>query len=305
MQPASGSCSPVSGKRGHAHPFGGVTVGRDRTTVGRVERPAWASEDIDVTRPNVARMYDAFLGGSHNFAADRDMVAQLTASWPETPRVARANRAFLRRVVRYLLDAGVRQFLDLGSGIPTVGNVHEITQARSADTRVVYVDVDPVAVAHSRALLVGNPHTAVIQADLCQPQRILSDPALTELLDLTQPVAVLLVSVLHFIPDPQQPQAAVHTLSAAIPPGSWLALSHATYPRADVELADELANLYQKRTRTSGVLRSPDEILTFFDGYELIEPGLVDLPQWHPDGPPNPGESYHDAVVLAGLGRRH
>jgi S-adenosyl methyltransferase len=269
-----------------------------------VDQPAWATSDIDVTRPNVARMYDAFLGGSHNFAADREMAAQIVASWPETPRVARANRAFLRRVVRFLVDAGVRQFLDLGSGIPTVGNVHEIAQAKRPDARVVYIDVDPVAVAHSRAILAGNPNTAIIHADLCEPKRILSDEAVDRLLDLSEPVAVLLVSVLHFIPDEREPYAAVRALTAATPPGSYLALSHASEPRADAETAEEIADLYRRRTTTPGVLRSPAEILAFFDGYELVEPGLVDLPQWHPDGPDDPGESYELAMVYAGLGRK-
>jgi hypothetical protein len=269
-----------------------------------VEQPGWVSSDIDVSRPNVARMYDVFLGGSHNFAADREMAAQVTASWPETPRVARANRAFLGRVVRYLVEAGVSQFLDLGSGIPTVGNVHEIAQARRPQSRVVYVDVDPVAVAHSRAILAGNPYTAVIHGDLCQPERILTDEAVMRLLDFTEPVAVLLVSVLHFIPDEREPYAAVRALTGATPAGSWLAVSHASEPRADVETAEEITALYRSRTRTAGVLRSPAEILAFFDGYDLVEPGLVDLPQWRPDGPQDPDESYELAMVLAGLGRR-
>ena len=269
-----------------------------------MEQPGWATSDIDVTRPNVARMYDAFLGGSHNFAADREMAAQVTASWPETPRVARANRAFLRRAVRYLVDVGVRQFIDLGSGIPTVGNVHEIAQACQPDARVVYVDTDPVAIAHSRAILAGNPYTAVIHGDLCEPKRILADQAVERLLDFTEPVAVLLVSVLHFIPDEREPYAAVRALTGATPPGSWLAISHVTVPRADAETAAEIAELYRSRTKTPGVLRPPAAILAFFDGYDLVEPGLVDLPEWRPDGPPDPGESYERAMVLAGLGRR-
>ena len=256
------------------------------------------------TGPNASRVYDALLGGSHNFAADRELAAQMIASWPESASIARANRAFLRRVVRYLVDNGIRQFLDVGSGIPTAGNVHEIAQQRDPDARVVYADVDPVAVAHSRAILAGNPGTAIIHADLCEPKRILADEAVERLLDFSQPVAVLVVSVLHFIADDREPYAAVRTLTAATPPGSYLALSHASPPRADNEAAEELAHLYQRRTTTPGVLRSPAEILAFFDGYGLVDPGLVDLPQWRPDGPDNDGESYELAVVYAGLGRK-
>src|SRR5439155_20590333 len=170
--------------------------------------------------------------------------------------------------------------------------------------RVVYVDVDPVAVAHSRAILAGNPRTAIIHGDLCEPKRILADESVERLLDFSQPVAVLVVSVLHFIADDREPFTAVRTLTAATPPGSYLALSHASPPRADNETAQELANLYQRRTTTPGVLRPPAEILAFFDGYELVEPGLVDLPQWRPEAPDNEGESYELAVVYAGLGRK-
>jgi hypothetical protein len=298
---------PGTGCDRHRWTCGGVAFGGGCTTVGRMEGPVWASSDIDGAVPNVARMYDVFLGGTHNFAADREMAAQVTARWPETPRVARANRAFLRRVVRYLCAAGVRQFLDLGSGIPTAGNVHEIAEAYRPDSRVVYVDVDAVAVAHSRALLAGNPHAAVVHGDLCEPDRILSDDAVQRLLDFTEPMAVLLASVLHFIPDGREPYAAVRALTGATAAGSWLAVSHASEPRADEEIAEQVAELYATRTRTAGVLRSPAEILAFFDGYDLIEPGLVDLPQWRPNGPDrpeDPDEHYDLTVVLASLGRR-
>jgi hypothetical protein len=278
-------------------------------TVGGVEQSAWPPSEIDATRPNVARMYDVFLGGSHNFAADREMAAQVVAGWPETPRVARANRAFLRRAVRHLLHAGVRQFLDLGSGIPTVGNVHEIAQEYDPQARVVYVDADPVAVAHSRAILAGDNHTAVIQADLCEPKRILTDEAIGRLLDLSQPVAVLLVSVLHFIPDEREPYAAVRALTEATPPGSYLAVSHASPPRAREATAEQIAHLYRSRTSASGVLRAPEEIMAFFDGYDLVQPGLVDLPAWRPDLSDDPSDALSDAyelaVVYAGVGRKH
>lgn len=264
----------------------------------------WAPTDIDVTRPNVARMYDVFLGGAHNFAADREMAAQVTAGWPETPRVARANRAFLRRAVGYLLDCGVRQFLDVGSGIPTAGNVHEIAQSRDPDARVVYVDIDPIAVAHSRAMLAGNPLTVTVQADLCEPDRILDDAAVTKLIDLSEPVAVLAVSVLHFISDDLDPQSAIGVLRDATGAGSYLAVSHVGFPRSEQQTAEQIAEMYRSRTTASGGPRPRDEVLAFFDGYDLVEPGLVDLPQWRPDPQGNGGDSYDKTVVYAGVGRR-
>jgi SAM-dependent methyltransferase len=261
----------------------------------------WSTQDIDVTRPNPARMYDYFLGGTHNFAADREMATQVLASWPETTRVARANRAFLRRAVRYLSTAGIRQFLDIGSGIPTAGNVHELVP----DARVVYVDLDPIAVAHSRALLADHPLAAMVHADLCDPERILDDEAVGRLLDFTEPVALLVVSVLHFVADERGPDEAVRRLGTHLAPGSFLTLSHASGASADADTgrAEEIAELYRRRTRTPGVLRSRAEIMDFFDGYDLVEPGLVNLPDWRPEEA-DPGEEYHEAIVYAGVGRR-
>ena len=141
-----------------------------------MERPAWAPAELDLDRPNAARMYDYYLGGSHNFAVDRELAGRVLEAWPDMPRAAQANRAFLRRAVRFLADQGVRQFLDIGSGIPTVGNVHEVAQAAAPDARVVYVDTDPVAVAHSRAILAGDPQTAVVQADGRDPVGLLAHP---------------------------------------------------------------------------------------------------------------------------------
>ena len=164
-----------------------------------MERPAWAPAELDLDRPNAARMYDYYLGGSHNFAVDRELAGKVLEAWPDMPRAAQANRAFLRRAVRFLLDQGVRQFLDIGSGIPTVGNVHEVAQAAAPDARVVYVDTDPVAVAHSRAILAGDAQTAVVQADGRDPAGLLAHPGVTGLLDLRRPVGLLMVALLHFV----------------------------------------------------------------------------------------------------------
>ncbi len=246
-----------------------------------VELP-WAA-DADLETPSPARVYDYFLGGSHNFASDRRMAARLSAALPDLGEIMRANRSFLRRVVRYLVSAGVRQFLDLGSGIPTVGNVHEIAQRDVPDARVVYVDVDPVAVAHSRIVLGDNPYARVVAADLRQPGRVLADDRLIELLDPGKPIALLLIGVLHQIGDADLPRVLARYRSA-MAPGSYLALSQAT---ADFRPAEVTA---AQRVYNDGygpgadmTLRSRAEVLALFDGFELVEPGLVQLPEWRPE----------------------
>jgi SAM-dependent methyltransferase len=267
-----------------------------------MERPEWAPVGIDLDRPSAARVYDFYLGGFHNFAADREMGRQAVQMWPDLPEIMQANRGFLRRSVEYLAGAGVRKFLDLGSGIPTVGNVHEVAQRVVPDARVAYVDNDPVAVEHSRAILTGDDRTAVVQADLRDPDAVLADPAVRDLLDSDGPTAVLMVAVLHFIPDDADPVGLVARFRDAVPPGSYLALSHATAG----ELADRAAehrSLYQ-RTATPMTMRNREQVQRFFDGYELVEPGLVYLPQWRPD----PGMSGVDRpermTGLAGVGRK-
>src|SRR5689334_8693366 len=182
----------------------------------------------DFERPNVARMYDYFLGGSHNFAVDRKAAAAVLAAVPGIRALARQNRNFLRRAVQYLAHQGVRQFLDLGSGIPTVGNVHEIAQRDAPGSRVVYVDIEPVAVSHSRTLLEDNPDTAVAQLDLRRPDQVLDSPEVRDLLDLTRPVAVLAVAVLHFLPDSDDPAGVLARYRDAVAPGSRLVVSHAS-----------------------------------------------------------------------------
>jgi hypothetical protein len=241
----------------------------------------WTPDDVDLQRPNAARVYDYYLGGSHNFAVDREMARQAIKLWPDVPMIIRANRAFLARAVRYLAGHGIRQFLDLGSGIPTVGSVHEIAQAEAPETRVVYVDLDPVAVAHSRMILADNDRTAVIQADMRHPHAILAHPDFGAIIDLDEPVAVLMIAVLHFVSDADDPAGVVADYRKAVVPGSHLAVSHATQD-GQAELADEHRALYA-RTPTPMSMRSHAEIASLLTGWELVEPGLVRLPLWRPD----------------------
>lgn len=248
---------------------------------------------IDPNRPSVARVYDAVLGGTHNFAADRAVAARAVELVPETPLIARANRAFLRRVVQYAVAHGIRQFLDLGSGIPTEGNVHEVARAAAPDTRVVYVDIDPTAVLYARHMLGDDPYTAVVQGDLRQPAALLDDPAVHDLLDLTRPLAVLMIAVLHFVPDSPALDSAVHAYRAAAAPGSQLAISHITGDASRAEV-DRIVDLYN-RTGTPLVPRDPERLARFFGDWRMVEPGLVPVSQWRaePDGQHLPDTVAH------------
>jgi hypothetical protein len=250
-------------------------------------------------------MYDYYLGGAHNFASDRAAAQKVIAALPATPAIASANRAYLARAVQFLVDAGVRQFLDVGSGIPTRGNVHEIAQAAAPDAKVVYVDVDPVAVTHSLALLRGNDRATAVHDDLLRPDRFLAHPDLRGLLDLTEPVGLLLVSVLHFIPDDGNPHAAVAQLREVLSPSSYLAISHGLREGFDPDAAATVRDVYSG-TRSSASLRPRAEIARFFTGFDLVEPGLVDMTRWRPDpagefqaSGPGPGVGF-----LAGVARK-
>jgi SAM-dependent methyltransferase len=268
-----------------------------------MDRPDWAPEGIDIARPSAARIYDYWLGGSHNFAVDREIARQVTAMVPDTALIMQANRAFLHRAVRHLVDAGMRQFLDVGSGIPTLGNVHEVAQKATPDARVVYVDVDPVAVAHSKHILAGNPLAAVIQEDLRRPQHILAHPDVRGLLDFDQPVALLLLAVLHFIPDTDDPAAIIRRLTDALAPGSYLVLSHGTADGISDDAAHRLADLF-KRTPTPVISRSRDSINRLFAGLDLVEPGLVWSPLWRPEHPDEVGDHPERAAAYVGVGRK-
>jgi hypothetical protein len=267
-----------------------------------VERPDWLAEEFDLDRPNAARVYDYFLGGSHNLAADRKLAAYILSEVPDAALVAQANRAFLRRAVLYCVEAGIRQFLDLGSGIPTVGNVHEIAQRAAPDCRVLYIDVEPVAVAHSRAILAGNDRAAVLQADIREPDRILADPALHRLLDLSQPVAVLMVSVLPFVSDDDDPSRIVARFRDAVSQGSYLALTHGTADARSEEVT-RVADRYRS-TSTPLTMRSRHEVEQFFAGFELVDPGLVFVQQWRPDWLGEVEGSPEWSSIYGGVGRK-
>jgi hypothetical protein len=266
-------------------------------------RPSWSPKEIPFDRPSAARMYDYYLGGHHNFESDRQMAEQAIAMWADLPLIMRANRAFLRRAVNYLVDQGITQFLDIGSGIPTVGNVHEVAQRAHPDARVVYVDIDPIAVAHSEAILSGAANVGVIQADVRQVEGILAHPVVRQLLDFRQPLAVFMVALLHFVPDDERAYHAVRILHDAVAPGSYLVMSHASGDGTP-EKSREHEELY-RRTPTPIKMRSKAEIARLFDGFELIEPGLVFLPLWRPEGP---DDLFFDeperCTGFAGVGRK-
>src|SRR6266702_424975 len=265
--------------------------------------PGWVPPAIDTSKANVARVYDYWLGGSHNFRADQDAARTLIAMEPNTRAIMRANRAFLGRAVRFLAtEAGIRQFLDIGSGIPTEQNVHEVAQGAAPGSRVVYVDYDEVAVAHSRLLLEANPDATVIQADLREPAKILADPETQLLLDFTQPVAVFLVAVMHFIPGTGQAADIVATLRDALAPGSYLVICHACRDEQP-SLATSFETVYNSRVTAQLIMRSRDEITRLCDGFTLLEPGLVWIPQWRPDSPDDVPEDPSKYWALVGVAR--
>ena len=245
----------------------------------------WVPPEIDVTRAHPARMYDYFLGGKDNFPVDREAAELALKSVPEARVGARANRAFLGRAVRHLVEAGFTQFLDLGTGIPGPGNTGEVARAVNPETRIVYVDNDPSVAAHSRALLAGaDPAlTAVVLADIRDPRSILDDETVRTVLDFEKPIAVLMVAVLHFIKDDEDPAGIVKAFLDAVPAGSRLAVTHITND-FEPERVTRGARAYDRATAPI-VLRSYAEISELLDGLDLVEPGLVHGPAWRPDGP--------------------
>jgi O-methyltransferase involved in polyketide biosynthesis len=230
--------------------------------------------------PSVARMYDYYLGGKDNYAVDRDAAEQALRLVPNGRILARENRDFLDRAVRYLAgECGIRQFIDIGSGLPTQENVHQVAQDIAPGARVVYVDNDPIVLCHGRALLATNDDTTVITADLREPDSILKHPELLRLINPSLPVAVLMIAILHFIPDQAQPYDIVEAYRDWMAPGSYLTLSH-------VDRTDELvsaAKVYDKAT-SPAIPRTHSRVHAFFGDFKLIDPGLVQVPAWHPNG---------------------
>ena len=259
--------------------------------------PAWAPASVDLERPNAARVYDYLLGGACNFEHDRQFAEKLLATIPEARGVARLNRAFLRRAVRYCLENGIRQFLDLGSGIPTVGNVHEIAQREVPNCRVVYVDAEAVAVAHSELILEGNQYAGAVQANLLDVDQVLGAEPVRRLLDFDQPIAVLMAAVLHFVPDSANPAAAVARYVDVMAPGSFLVLSHAA--KVDLPRSQDGWKMYEN-TSTPGGGRSREEVAALMAGTELVEPGVAWLSEWRPeslDDVGDPSKSFGFAAV--------
>ena len=264
---------------------------------------SWVPPGVDTGRANVARVYDYWLGGSHNFLADQDLARAIVAVVPSVREAARDNRAFLGRAVRFLAASGIRQFLDVGSGIPTEGNVHEIAGQATPGARVVYVDNDRVAVAHSRAILAGSTDAAVMEADARDPAQILASETVRELIDFTQPVGLLLNMVLHFIDDPEDPWRIVATLRDALAPGSYLVLGHLTDENKPT-VAHAAEKVYNRSVATNIHVRSRADILAFFDGFDLVDPGLVYIPHWRPDLPADVPADGSRSWALVGVGCR-
>ncbi|HZB33647.1 MAG TPA: SAM-dependent methyltransferase [Streptosporangiaceae bacterium] len=258
--------------------------------------------ELDTARPNVARIYDYFLGGKDNFAADREAAEQILRIIPEARTGALVNRAFLGRAVRYLASAGIRQFIDIGAGLPTQANVHEVAHQVEPAARVVYVDNDPVIRVHAQALLHSADTATVIEADLRDPDKILENPELRAFIDFSEPVAVLLVGILHFIADFEDPYGLVARVRDRLAPGSHLAVSHATADTTS-HTGARVTAVYSQATAPL-IPRGHADVRRFFDGFTLVEPGLVYAPQWRPDSPftevADPAKSH----VLVGVARK-
>lgn len=287
----------------------------DDAATGRLWPP-----EIELDRPSVARVYDYYLGGTANWAVDRDFAERVITDFPLVPRIARANRVFLNRVVRHLARAGVRQFLDIGAGVPTAGNTHQAARRVASDCRVVYVDNEPVAVAHAEMLLAEEPdqgRCAVVLGDLREPDRVWADACDTGVLDPTEPVALLLLAVLHVhqahpVTGEDIGAECVARYRELLPSGSYLAISHITDEGVPADVGVRLAQvkgMYDRSSSSRAIWRSQAEIAALMGDFDLVAPGMVWTPQWHPEetGPDAPQVEFatpSEAVVRAGLGRK-
>jgi hypothetical protein len=245
---------------------------------------------IDMTRPHPARRYDYWLGGKDNFQADRDAAEAIAAVFPHIRTAARENRAFMQRAVSFLAaEVGVRQFLDIGTGLPTANNVHDVAQGIAPESRIVYVDNDPLVLTHARALLTSSDQgvTAYIDADVRKPEKILADSAVRETLNWSEPVALLLVAVLHFVEDHEDPYGIVNQLVTALPAGSYLVLSHATFDPLDPDTIAAM-NAVNDGIKPRFSPRTMSEVSRFFEGLDLLEPGIVSVSDWRPGPGPRP-----------------
>jgi hypothetical protein len=271
-----------------------------------MERQERTMGKVDVDRPSSARIYDYFLGGAHNFEVDRAAADQLAKVHPAIGLGMRANRSYLRRAVSFLAQSGVDQFLDLGSGIPTVGNVHEIAQRANPAARVVYADIEPIAVTHSRTILDGNDRALAIRADLRDPHAVLTDPGVTGLLDLSRPVGLILAGVLQYIPDADDPAGIIGGYVERLPTGSYVAMSHPSMDELTSERAagaNAASGMYNQ-TQTPFHYRSRAEFEAFFAGLDLVEPGVVHMWDWRAEIEPGTDELDGRVTGFAGVGRK-
>jgi SAM-dependent methyltransferase len=268
------------------------------------QKPDWVPGSVDITVAHAARIYDYALGGDHHFEVDREFWERAKKLMPSAEMLARANRAYLGRAVRWLAGAGVTQFLDIGSGIPTIGNVHEVAQEANPESRVMYVDIDPIAVEQSRSLLRGNPRARVVEADLRRPESILFHPDVLELLDFGRPVAVLTVAVWHFVPDSAHPAEIVAKIGDALVKDSYLVVSHLgpePTPEGQAEQA-RAVKLYEN-TPTPVTVRSAGEVAALFgSAFEILEPGVAAATDWFPD--PDDADDPPAPAALAAVGRK-
>jgi len=255
---------------------------------------------LDTTRPHVARMYDYYLGGKDNFEVDREAVVAVEAAMPEVRQLAMENRAFLRRAVGHMADAGIRQFIDIGAGLPTVGNTHEVARAHAPGARVVYVDNDPIVLSHGRALLATDADTTVVTADLRDPADVVGRDEVRKLIDFDRPVGVLLIAMTHFLRDDERDEVMAE-LRKSLVPGSYLATTHVTRDQHSAEAVEGVEAVY-RTTPTPIFFRTHAEIAGFFDGFDLADPGLVTVDAWRPD----PADPAPDATrwLYGGVGRR-
>lgn len=265
----------------------------------------WIPRDVDFFKASPSRVYDYLLGGGCNFAVDREWAEQAIERMPWIRAAARSNRAFLRRAVRYCAQEGARQFLDLGSGIPTANSVHQMAQQIAPDCRVVYVDNEKVAVAHSQLLLADVKNAGIINEDMCHVDAVLDHEITKGLLDLSRPVVMIMAASLYYIPDSDLAAKTARSYLAALAPGSFFVLSHATLGRHERD-AMRLSNVLEmtKTLTSSATARSPEWIAGLLDGLELADPGLVYTAQWRPEGPPATEESPWQAAMLAAVGRK-
>ena len=271
-----------------------------------LDRPRWETlGDVDVQRASAARIYDYYLGGSHNFPVDRKVAEEVIRAWPDARHLAHAGRAFLRRAVTFLADLGIDQFLHLGSGIPTRNNVHEVAFWSNPSARTVYVDSDPVAIAHSATLLADVPSAVAVHADLRDPALVLGHPVVREFLDFRRPVAVLMIAALPFVADSDGPGQIIAAYRQATVTGSYIAMAHGTRDYRPVE-ADRVITLYTNASQPI-TWRSRQQVAGLLAGYELVPPGLVDIIHWRPDAAEGIDPLHGDVTrysTFAAVGRR-